>query len=116
VAFLPYPSAILGDHNMSVAATNFYAISVAAAGTASTALAWYATVYRRFTGDGLPLWASYYVYRGLVVPVVFLASIPFAKVSTTLAQRMWLLTFVPVILGPRVVKWLEAREAKRRIA
>ena len=114
VAFLPYPSAILGDHNTSVAATNFYAISVAAAGAASTALAWYATVYRRFTGDRLPPWASYYVYRGLIVPIVFLASIPVAQVSTAVAQDMWLITFVPVILGPRVVKRLEAREAARR--
>jgi hypothetical protein len=50
----------------------------------------------------------------LIVPVVFLASIPVALAHLpVLAEAMWLLTFVPIILGPWAVRRLEAREAAK---
>jgi uncharacterized membrane protein len=50
IAFLPYPSAILGDHGTDVAATVFYALCVAATGAAFTALSWYVVMHRAFHG------------------------------------------------------------------
>ena len=49
VAFLPYPSALLGEHvGASVDVTIFYAVCVSAVGAASTALVWYTIRHRRF--------------------------------------------------------------------
>jgi len=110
IAFLPYPSAVLGDNGTDVQATVFYAACVAATGAASTALGWYVVMFRRFTIPLPPLIARYYVFRGLIVPVVFLASIPVARAGyPKQAQLLWLLTFVLPALGFRYVTKREAR-------
>ncbi len=83
IAFLPYPSAVLGDHGDTVAGTVFYAVCVAATGAASTVLGWYVVMYRRFTVPLPPLLARYHVFRGLVVPAVFLLSIPVGLLTQT---------------------------------
>jgi uncharacterized membrane protein len=94
VAFLPYPSAILADHQDNVAANVFYAAAISVAGLASASLTWYAVVHRRFVGTIHPALARYYVMRGLAVVIVFGLSIPVAVwVSTELAHLMWLATF-----------------------
>ena len=110
IAFLPYPSAVLGDNGTDAQATVFYAVCVAATGAASAALAWYVVSFRRFTIPLPSLIARYYVFRGLIVPVVFLASIPVARAGyPKQAQWMWLLTFVLPALGLRYVTKREAR-------
>ncbi len=105
VAFLPYPSAILGDHGDTVAGTVFYAACVAATGVASTLLGWYIVMYRKFTVPLSPLVARYHVFRGLVVPTVFLLSIPVVVLTQTpaIADVMWLSIFVLQAIGSRYV-------------
>lgn len=110
VAFLPYPSAVLGETG-TVGATIFYAICVSAVGAASTSLTWYAIIYRSFTRPLKRRMARFYVFRGLVVPIVFLSSIPVALVNQSVAQSMWTLTFIlPFVVGKEMAR-RERREA-----
>jgi uncharacterized membrane protein len=100
IAFLPYPSAILGDHGTDVAATVFYALCVAATGAAFTALSWYVVMHRAFTVPLPRPTARLYVLRVLIVPAVFLLSIPVALAQhPTAAQKLWLLSFIVPALG-----------------
>ena len=108
IAFLPYPSAILGDHEGEIGASVFYAVSLAIAGLASSALTWYAVRYRAFTGPLHPTMARYYVFRSLVVTIVFLASIPVAFVDPQLATIVWLSSFP--------LQWIGRRYAERRVS
>jgi uncharacterized membrane protein len=109
VAFIPYPSALLSERPGDVAATVFYSICVSAVGITFTGLAGYTVLFRRFAGPQVSRVARFYVYRGLIVPVVFGASIVVVQVtrSTEAAQVMWLLTFVPLIFGSRVARRLQ---------
>jgi uncharacterized membrane protein len=94
VAFLPYPSAILAEHQTNVAANVFYAAAISVAGLASASLTWYVVVHRGFVGALHRALARYYVFRGLAVVIVFGLSIPVSIwVSTGLAHVMWLATF-----------------------
>ena len=113
IAFLPYPSAVLGDHGDTVAGTVFYAACVAVTGAASTLLGWYVVMYRKFTVPITPLLARYHVFRGLVVPAVFLLSIPVVLLTQTpaIADAMWLSIFVLQAIGRRYVVKREARPA-----
>jgi TMEM175 potassium channel family protein len=112
IAFLPYPSAVLGDNPTNPQATVFYAVCVAATGAVSTALVWYVVMFRRFTIPLPRLIARYYFFRGVIVPAVFLASIPVARAGHPKgAQWLWLLTFVLPALGLRYVTRREARPA-----
>lgn len=106
VAFIPYPSAILGDRGDDTAATIFYAGVIALAALASATLSWWAVVHRRLAGRVPPVMAWYYVSRGLIVSVVFLVSIPIALVDTGWAHMVWLVSFV--------LQWLGRRFAERR--
>ncbi len=113
IAFLPYPSAVLGDHGDTVTGTVFYAACVAVTGAASTLLGWYVVMYRRFTVPLPPLLARYHVFRGLVVPAVFLLSIPVVVLTQTpaIADVMWLSIFVLQAIGRRYVVKRQARPA-----
>jgi uncharacterized membrane protein len=62
IAFLPYPSAILGDHPSDVGATVFYAAAISVTGFASASLTWYTVIHRHFTGPLHPAMARYYVF------------------------------------------------------
>ena len=110
IAFLPYPSAILGDHATNVAATVFYALIVSAVGVASTLLAWYTVMYRDYAKRLPSQVVRYYVFRGLIAPAVFLASIPVAFASVQIAQLLWLLTLLVPLFGIRLARRFQARE------
>jgi TMEM175 potassium channel family protein len=104
IAFLPYPSAILGDHQADVGATVFYAAAISVTGFASASLTWYTVIHRHFTGPLHPAMARYYVFRGLAAPLVFLLSIPLAVANTTAAQLSWYLLFVLQFFGRRIAE------------
>ncbi len=106
VAFLPYPSAIMGDHGDEVGATIFYATSLAIAGFASAGLTWYTVRLRGFTGPLPATIGRYYVFRGLIVSIVFLASIPVAVADPAAARIVWLVCFP--------LQWVGRRYAERR--
>ncbi|HTG46062.1 MAG TPA: TMEM175 family protein [Actinomycetota bacterium] len=109
IAFLPYPTAVLGDHGDTVAGTVFYAICVAITGAFSTLLGWYVIFRRRYTVPISPLLARYHVFRGAVVPMFFLLSIPVVLITRNayLGEAIWLLIFVAQVAAARYV-------AKRR--
>ena len=77
VAFLPFPTAVLGEHIRSSAAAVFYAISVLLASLASAAYWWYASgrgrLLRPTVGRARQVRA-----QGLSVPVVFALTLPVA--------------------------------------
>ena len=103
VAFLPYPSAILGDRADTVSATVFYAAVMCLAGLSSASLTWYAVSHRGFTGPIHPAMARYYTFRGLATTLVFAISIPIALIlSPTAAQAWWFVLFA-LHFGARLI-------------
>ena len=105
VAFLPYPSAILGDRAGTVSATVFYAAVMCLAGLSSATLTWYTVSHRGFTGPVHPAMARYYAFRGLAATSVFAISIPIALfVSPTAAQAWWFALFAIQFGGRRIAE------------
>ena len=105
VAFLPYPSAILGDRADTVSATVFYAAVMCLAGLSSATLTWYTVSHRGFTGAVHPAMARYYAFRGLAATFVFAISIPIALfVSPTAAQAWWFALFAIQFGGRRIAE------------
>jgi len=105
VAFLPYPSAILGDRADSVSATIFYAVVMSVAGLSSATLTWYAVSHRGFTGPVPTAMARYYAFRGLAATVVFAISIPIALAAgPTAAQAWWFVLFALQVGARRIAE------------
>jgi uncharacterized membrane protein len=95
VAFLPFPTAVLGRYGGDEVATIFYAASMTATGLLSGFLTLYA--YRRHRlidpdVDGHLI--RHWIQRAFLPPTVFLVSIPVAVFSPHAAQLVWLLAFV----------------------
>jgi uncharacterized membrane protein len=94
VAFLPFPTAVLGQHFGSPAAAVLYAIAVALASAASAAYWWYASG----RGDLLrPDVRQAQVRairaRGLLGPAYFAVTAPIAVFAPHVAEVMWILVF-----------------------
>jgi TMEM175 potassium channel family protein len=104
IAFLPFPSAVLGDHGGDVGSVVFYALCISVTGMTSATLTWYAVIHRRFTAPLPTAMAWYHVSRGLVAPVVFLISIPVAFVNTYAAMALWMLSFVLQPIARRIAE------------
>jgi uncharacterized membrane protein len=95
VAFLPFPSYVLGAYGDGAAATIFYAASMTVSGLLATAL-WIncSRGHRLIDPDLSPHTIRYYTGRGLALTVVFGLSIPVAVFAPRVAQGLWLLTFI----------------------
>ena len=95
IAFVPYPTALLSAAGDQVAATVFYAASLAAVGLAEAAVWLYAIRIRELALPGVsPAVHRWVLMRILRTPAVFLLSIPVALVRPNLAKWLWLLIFV----------------------
>jgi uncharacterized membrane protein len=88
IAFLPFPTAVLGRYGGHRSAVVLYAGSLALAGVASTAL-WLYAWQARLADVGLRR-ARYLAARAAIPVVVFGISIPIAFVSPAAAQLSWL--------------------------
>jgi uncharacterized membrane protein len=88
IAFLPWPTAILGRYGGHRSAVVLYAASLTLAGVASTALWVYA--WRNRLADVGARRARYLAARAAVPAVVFGCSIPIAYASPAAAQLSWL--------------------------
>ena len=101
IALLPFPTGILGDHGSLPVAVMIFAVAVAAAGLGETLLLWLAF---RSNLAGPPITddprARY--YEALIVPVVFIASIPVALVNAEAGKYFWLLLLVAHIVVTRL--------------
>jgi uncharacterized membrane protein len=92
VAFLPFPTQVLGEYGHSRAAVIFYAASVALLGALATGLWAYASyAHRLIRADTPDLYVRYWLWRGATVPVVFALSIPVALISPHAGEVFWLL-------------------------
>src|SRR6516165_11897437 len=94
VAFLPFPTAVLGEHNGSPAAAVLYAVAVILAGTASAAYWWYASgrggLLRPDVGDAR---VRDLRARALSSPVFFALTLPIAAFAPYAAEILWFLVF-----------------------
>jgi uncharacterized membrane protein len=103
VAFLPFPTDLLGNYFENAIATALYALTVAAVSGLEVALFSYAhraDLLRRPLTHGVYRWG---VQESLAPVAFFLLSIPIAFVNTTLAVVVWFM-FIPLhafVLGPR---------------
>jgi uncharacterized membrane protein len=101
VAFLPFPTAVLGGYGDTHIAVVLFA-SVLAAGSFFLLLIWsYACWGRRLVSPHIdPKLVRAHTIRAVAGVLLFLLSIPAAFVSIPLAELCWLLTFVlPRALG-----------------
>ena len=81
IAFLPFPTAVLGNHITVPLAAQLYAVSVMATGFASALLWWYAARNGRLVDEHLdPRLRRSIQLRTLAAPVVFALSIPLVTV------------------------------------
>jgi TMEM175 potassium channel family protein len=104
IAFLPFPTALLGNHLGLPEAARLYATSVTVTGLASTLLWWYATGKGRLVDEGLdPRLRRSMLLRTLTAPVVFGLSIPLVTVQLPagsgrirFAFLLWL-SLIPVV-------------------
>lgn len=108
VAFLPFPTAVLGEHADSPAAAILYATSVILASIASAAYWWYASgrggLLRPDAGRTR---VTALRARGLSGPVLFALSLPLAYFVPYAAELVWILVFP---LTRLVFVWFAARE------
>jgi len=94
VAFLPFPTAVLGEHNGSPAATVLYAAAVVLAGTASAAYWWYASGRGRLLRPDVGHARIRAIRaRGLASPVFFALTLPIAAFVPYAAEALWFLVF-----------------------
>ena len=94
VAFLPFPTAVLGDHGSHAAADVLYAASMSLVGLASAALWRHASDrHRLIPADVDPAVIRNITLRSLLVPAMFIPSIGVALLSPAAAKVLWVLSF-----------------------
>ena len=95
VVFMPFPTSVLADYGDQNAGVVFYAASLTVVGLLQAALYYYASKDHRLIDSAVEKRKVQYGTRvSLMIPIVFLTSIPVAFYSPTLATVMWLLTLV----------------------
>jgi uncharacterized membrane protein len=111
VAFLPFPTAVLGEHIGSPAAAVLYGTAVGLAGAASAAYWWYASGRGSLLRpDAGPARVRALRARGLAGPVFFGLSLPVAAFAPYAAEVLWVLVFP---LTRVVYVWFYAEEHKQ---
>ena len=94
VAFLPFPTAVLGEHNSSPAAAVLYGAAVTLAGMASAAYWWYASGRGRLLRPDVGRARVRALRaRGLAGPVLFALTLPIAAFAPYAAEVLWILVF-----------------------
>lgn len=95
VAFLPFPTSLIGEYAGERVSVAIYAANAALASLLLVATSWYATGGRRLVAPDHDLEAEKLQRtQGLAVPVVFLASVGVAFFSPGAAMYSWLLLFI----------------------
>lgn len=108
VAFLPFPTAVVGRHTGSPAAAVLYATSVLLASLASAASWWYASGRGQLLRpDVRRARVTAARARTLSAPVFFALTVPVAVFAPHAAEIMWILAFP---LTRLVSAWFSAEE------
>ena len=90
IAFVPFPTRVMSDFDNS-AATVFYAVTVAMAGVLTAAINLHALRRGLVDLDAPGAANMRRPWRLLIIPAVFLLSVPIAYFDTNLARYFWLL-------------------------
>lgn len=99
IAFLPFPTALLGEYGSHPPAVLLYAGTLIAIGLCSAAIWWHGSSGGRLTGpDVTPAAARATLAHGLAPVVSLLPSVPLAVVAPTVAMLSWLL-IIPVSIA-----------------
>ena len=94
VAFLPFPTAVLGEHNGSPPAAVLYGAAVALTGAASAGYWWYASGRGRLLRPDVGhARVRALRARGLSGPVFFTLTLPIAAFAPYAAEVMWIFVF-----------------------
>lgn len=94
VAFLPFPTGIVGEYGGERFATTFYALSVSVTSASLSLLFRYASRDPRLMHTTANARVKRYFHlRSLAIPLVFLSSIPLSFVHPYVAEFWWLLLF-----------------------
>ena len=105
IAFLPFPTALLGAYPDQQLVVAIYAGSFAITRLLLTAVWWYATIGHRLLDVGLYLGTiRAWSVRGLAIPLVFLISIVVSFFSVEAAVYSWLLLFVVDFVLLRILR------------
>jgi uncharacterized membrane protein len=105
IAFLPFPTALLGEYGEQPLVVAIYAGSLAVTRLLLTAAWWYASGDRRLVVEGLdPGTMKAFSIRGLAIPLIFLISIVISLFSVTAAICSWLLLMVIDFVLLRVLR------------
>ena len=103
VAFVPFPTEVLGDHGNTTAAVVFYAGTMALLGISMATFWLYASHDRRLLAAHTPAsLIEHTTWRAFTVPTVFLVSIPIAFIDPNAAEWCWLaIAIVPALFRRR---------------
>jgi len=103
IVFLPFPTALLGAYGEHVTAVVFYAVVLSISSLLLVALWVHISHNHRLLAERVPAqFIRANTERHLSMPIVFMASIAVAFVSTTAAEVMWILGLsVHLVLGRR---------------
>jgi uncharacterized membrane protein len=95
IAFLPFPTSLLGEYGDNQLAVAIYAASVAVARLLLTAVWWYASSGHRLIDESFPeSTIRIYLVRGLAVALAFVISIGISFFSVSAAMYFWILLVV----------------------
>jgi TMEM175 potassium channel family protein len=104
VAFVPFPTSLLGEYGNHQLPVAIYAGTLAAGRLVLTAIYWYATVQSALMyREEDPQTVRFFLLRGLTIPVIFLISIgvSFFSVSATIWSWVVLIVIDAAILRRR---------------
>jgi uncharacterized membrane protein len=91
VAFLPFPTSLLGEYGDRQLPVAIYAATLAVGRLLLTALHWYSTRNDRLLDEPQdPATVRFFLLRGLTIPAIFLLSIAVSFFSVSVAIWMWL--------------------------
>lgn len=104
VAFLPFPSALLGEYGDQQLVVAIYGGSMAVTRLLLSAVWWYASIGRRLIASDLDpgLIRAHHV-RGVVIPLIFLISIGISFFSVRAAIYSWILLAFSNFVGLRML-------------
>jgi uncharacterized membrane protein len=95
IAFLPFPTSLLGEYGDNQLAVAIYAASVAVARLLLTAVWWYASSGHRLIDESFPeSTIRIYLVRGIAVALAFVISIGISFFSVSAATYFWILLVV----------------------
>ena len=95
IAFLPFPTSLIGEYGDNQLAVAIYAASLAVARLLLTAVWWYASSGHRLIDESFPeSTIRIYLVRGLAVALAFVISIGISFFSVSAATYFWILLVV----------------------